>query len=351
MIPTIQQHFAKASGQTCEAINDAMKNEQFMLDLKKTYDIQDDDVRVFLWAIMLDTNVDAKFSLLPLHESQQFPKGLHSLCVFANCFVCGCMQGSGFLEFQYFKNAFHEWVSTHWLKRSTLVKFTHLYYDQRRRFFLLPLDLERLQERVTAVTGVPLQHKGDNVWRDVEYAYATLLTTVNNKEFPYIGKEDINQEELNAVVSQFAHREDPAETNASGRYVKSYVNFIIKHKLLPESVTKMWLSDHLGEAGDVVSLSEFLDGLHQKVLLQLVEDDEDDHLLMSQTWLLEIPTIRALRKLYRREVKIMSSSGVSDAAVCAHNKWSATPPEIAVQICKIHSYLWNDYYYVLLQGI
>ena len=351
MIPEIQQHFAKASGQTCEVINNAMKNEQFMLDLKKTYDIQNDDARVFLWAIMLDTNIDAKYSLLPLHECQQFPKGLESLCTFANWFVSGCMQGSGLLEFQYFKNAFHEWVSTHWLKRSTLVKFTHLYYDQRRRYYVLPMDLERLQERVTAVTGVPLQHKGDDEWRDVEYAYASLLTTVNNKKFPYEGMKDIDQQELKAVVSQFAHHGDPAETNASGRYVKSYVNFIIKHKLLPESVTKLWLSEHLGKAGDVVSLSEFLDGLHQKVLLQLVEDDKEELLLMSQTWLLEVPMIRALRKLYKWEIKSIASTGVSDAAVCAHNTWSESPPEIAVQICKVHSYLWNDYYYVLLQSL
>ena len=122
--------------------------------------------------------------------------------------------------------------------------------------------------------------------------------------------------------------------------MKSYCYFLVLQDLLELSSVEVWVRAIATKCGPCDGLPELLEKMHRVAILELVECE--DHLLLAQTWIFEIPLIGVLRDQFKL---LIAKVGAREA----HESWKKSPPTLATHLCKVHAYLWNELYVQLLQ--
>ena len=324
----------------CDAINDHLNSPSNLQNMKTTYPfiIDDSTARYFLWAVMLDSNSDAKYSLLPL-DASRLTKPMMDMCDSARTFVMHLLQDAGCAEFYMFMAQFITWCRENWVQRVNLISNTHLYYDQRARYYASG-ELGRFESRVLAVLGTPLEQRDPSEWRTHEYLHASMIVNLDKLNL-FKDRAPVDMDKVNAQRAKYANPSDTNPTVASGRCLKSYCYFLVMQDLLDMSSVEVWVRALAAKCGPCDALPQLLERMNFMAILALLEDFSEEHLMLAQTWIFEIPLIRLLRTEYQIQV---ARHGVQKV----REEWLGDPPRLATHMCRVHAYLWNELYAHLL---
>jgi len=315
------------SSDPCGDIIKMLSDEALMASLYDTYYYitNRETARVFLWAVMIDSNPTAKCALLAL-DAAQMPASMAELQTSARALVFSACNDGGALQYYDFMSRFQAWCDEHWTQRRMLLSYTHLYYDQRHRQFQCG-KLKKLEERVLAVLGVRLQQKDASEWRSHEYLYASLIIKMDAcKDKFFLNMKSVDLDQTKALLDQFTFPTDENEHVAAGRCVKQYCNFLVFQRLLPISAIRERLLSFKPSG----SIPVFLDRLHRTTLKLLVEGRSDN---VAPTWLFEMPFVHAMRDDLR---KFESKAGTREG-------WAQRLKPLIDQLCRVHGFLWNDF--------